>query len=556
MQNSPPEQSRLIVAVVLCLGVLLGWNYLFPPPEPQVAPQENASAAGNMANASPEAVLDAKPFAVDAPEPEPIKKVIGQPVTVDGPLYKAIFNTAGGFCTSFQLHNYKESIEPGSHDVRLIAPGTTEAHSMGVTLGQLATWHIFSWGEALDAEGNPVSELILDEGKNATLTFVGEYAGVRLTRTLTFDPANYYIDEQFTITNISQDAQDVGNVRFTMAVPPFTSADDAYDLTEVVVYDGEGLTEESDREDLMEAAFTKQHPVQWGGVMSNYFLAAITPDTGRGPAPDAGFGARYQDGFYRTYLSVAPGPMAPGAERTLNMGYYIGPKDQDLMAPLPGNLAEAVDFGFFNVIAKPLLWGIKFFHGLVGNWGVAIMIVTIIIKIIFWPLSQKSYKSMEQMKKLQPMMAKIREKHGDDRQKMNEEMMNLYKTYKVNPAGGCLPMLLQIPVFIGLYQALLAAIQLRHAPFISHLPFTDYIWLADLSAKDPYYITPIIMGASMFLQQKLMPAPGDPMQAKIMLFLPVIFTFMFLNFPSGLVLYWLVNNILSIAQQKWMLRNA
>jgi YidC/Oxa1 family membrane protein insertase len=192
---------------------------------------------------------------------------------------------------------------------------------------------------------------------------------------------------------------------------------------------------------------------------------------------------------------------------------------------------------------------LNFFYSYVGNYGVAIIFLTIIIKILFWPLSHKSYKSMESMKKLQPMMAKIREKHKDDRQKMNQEMMQLYKTYKVNPAGGCLPMLLQIPVFFALYQALMGAVELRHAPFISTLPFTDIVWLADLSAKDPFYITPIVMGATMFLQQKMTPAPGDPMQAKIMMFLPIIFTFLFLSFPAGLVVYWLVNNVLSIFQQ-------
>jgi YidC/Oxa1 family membrane protein insertase len=208
------------------------------------------------------------------------------------------------------------------------------------------------------------------------------------------------------------------------------------------------------------------------------------------------------------------------------------------------------------VLSKPLLKLLHLFHGFVGNWGLAIILLTIVIKIVFWPLSHKSYKSMNQMKKIQPLMAKVREQYKDDRQKMNEEMMRLYKTYKVNPAGGCLPMLLQIPVFLGLYQALLGAIELRHAPFIAHVPFTDLIWLADLSAKDPFYVTPVIMGATMFLQQKMTPSPGDPTQAKMMLFMPVIFTFLFLNFPAGLVVYWLVNNVLSIAQQWMMLRKA
>jgi YidC/Oxa1 family membrane protein insertase len=183
---------------------------------------------------------------------------------------------------------------------------------------------------------------------------------------------------------------------------------------------------------------------------------------------------------------------------------------------------------------------------------VAIIILTVIIKLIFWPLSQRSYKSMEQMKKIQPMAQKLREKYKDDKQRLNQETMQLYKTYKVNPAGGCLPMLVQIPVFFGLYKALLGAIELRHAGFIDTLPFTDMVWLADLSAKDPYYITPLIMGATMFLQQLMTPTTGDPTQKKIMYIMPVVFTFLFLQFPAGLVVYWLCNNVLSIAQQWWI----
>ena len=186
----------------------------------------------------------------------------------------------------------------------------------------------------------------------------------------------------------------------------------------------------------------------------------------------------------------------------------------------------------------------------------AIILLTIVIKLIFWPLSHKSYKSMERMKKIQPMMKKLKEQYKDDRQKMNQELMRLYKTYKVNPAGGCLPMLLQIPVFIGLYEALLGAVELRHASFIPEVPFTDIVWLADLSAKDPLYVTPVIMGLSMFLQQKLSPTAGDPTQAKIMLIMPIFLTFIFLNFPAGLVVYFFTNNVLSIAQQWWTLRNA
>ena len=224
------------------------------------------------------------------------------------------------------------------------------------------------------------------------------------------------------------------------------------------------------------------------------------------------------------------------------------------MAKAPNDLQSTVDMGMFSFIAKPLLAVLEFFHSYVGNWGIAILLLTLCIRLLFWPLAQKSYKSMEQMKLVQPMMQRIKEKYKDDKEAMNRELMQLYRTYKINPASGCLPLLVQIPVFIGLYQALLNAIQLRHASFITYLPFTDKFWLADLSSKDPYYITPLLMGLTMFIQQKMSPSTGDPTQQKVMMLLPAIFTIMFLSFPAGLVVYWLANNILSIVQQWWMLR--
>jgi YidC/Oxa1 family membrane protein insertase len=223
---------------------------------------------------------------------------------------------------------------------------------------------------------------------------------------------------------------------------------------------------------------------------------------------------------------------------------------------MPNNLVAAIHYGWLDVIAKPLVRILQFFHKYVGNYGLAIILLTIVIKIVFWPLSHKSYKSMNRMKKIQPMMKELKEKYKDDRQKMNQELMRLYKTYKVNPAGGCLPMLLQIPVFIGLYEALLGSIELRHASFIPEVPFTDIVWLADLAAKDPLYVSPVLMGLSMFLQQKLSPQAGDPTQAKIMMFMPVFLTFIFLNFPAGLVVYFITNNLLSMLQQWLMLRKA
>jgi YidC/Oxa1 family membrane protein insertase len=223
----------------------------------------------------------------------------------------------------------------------------------------------------------------------------------------------------------------------------------------------------------------------------------------------------------------------------------LGPKDYDIMKALNVGLENAIDFGsWIKWLAIPLLFVLKFIFQYVHNYGIAIIILTILIKIIFWPLGNKSYKSMKEMQKLQPKMQELRQKYKDDKPRLSQETMALYKTHKVNPLGGCLPILIQIPVFFGLYKVLLYAIELRHSPF--------YFWIQDLSAKDPYYITPIIMGATMLVQQKMTPTMGDPMQAKIMLIMPVVFTFLFLNFPSGLVIYWLFNNIISIGQQMYI----
>jgi YidC/Oxa1 family membrane protein insertase len=248
--------------------------------------------------------------------------------------------------------------------------------------------------------------------------------------------------------------------------------------------------------------------------------------------------------------------LEPGQETSQSYLVYYGPLDQSLLEPLGHHLDRAVDFGYLDIMAKPMLAALNFLQSHVGNYGIAIIIITLLIKIIFWPLSQKSYKSMKKMQDLKPHIDKLREKYKDDKMKLQQETMQLYKTYKVNPMGGCLPMVLQIPVFIAFYKVLGSCIELRHAPFL--------LWINDLAAPDrlpigfdiPYVghglpVLTLLMGASMFIQQKMTPTTGDPTQAKMMLFLPVVFTFMFINFPSGLVLYWLVNNVLSIGQQYW-----
>jgi YidC/Oxa1 family membrane protein insertase len=234
---------------------------------------------------------------------------------------------------------------------------------------------------------------------------------------------------------------------------------------------------------------------------------------------------------------------------------FVGPKDIDILKAQGNALEQSLDLGWFTVIAKPLLYTLKFFYNYVGNYGIAIIIITIILKALFFPLTHKSYKSMKGMQKIQPEMTKLREKYKDDRDAMNKAVMELYREHKVNPMGGCLPMVVQIPVFFALYKSLMFSIELRHAPFL--------LWITDLAGPDnlfgqllhvPMVIgpLPILMGISMFVQQKMTPSNMEPMQQKMMLALPVVFTFMFLSFPSGLVLYWLVNNVLTIGQQMYI----
>jgi YidC/Oxa1 family membrane protein insertase len=252
--------------------------------------------------------------------------------------------------------------------------------------------------------------------------------------------------------------------------------------------------------------------------------------------------------------------MQSGTESTFSYDIFFGPKSIKLLNQMDNGLDKSINFGMFDFIAKPCLWLMNFIHDYIPNYGIAIIILTIIVKLILWPLGNKSYKSMNEMKKLAPLMNEIKEKYKDDKKKMNQEIMGLYKTYKVNPMGGCLPMILQIPVFFALYRMLYEAIELRHAPFV--------LWINDLSAPDrlfdldvyipfmqPPYGIPVltlIMGASMFFQQKMAPAPADPTQAKLMMFMPILFTVIFVNFSSGLVLYWLVNNLLSMGQQYYV----
>ncbi len=276
----------------------------------------------------------------------------------------------------------------------------------------------------------------------------------------------------------------------------------------------------------------------WIAMLQHYFVAAWLPSAG---TPREFYTRKVGNDLYTAGLIEPMGTIAPQATGTLAMSIYAGPQEGKKLQSLAPGLDLTIDYGWLTIIATPLFYVLSMIHGWVGNWGAAIILLTILIKALFFPLSAASYKSMARMRLVQPKMQRIREQFADDKARMNQAMMELYRTEKINPLGGCLPMVVQIPVFIALYWVLLGSVELRHAPFVG--------WIHDLSAQDPYYILPLIMTASMFIQQRMSPKPPDPIQAKVMLFMPLAFSVMFFFFPAGLVLYWVVNNVLSITQQ-------
>jgi YidC/Oxa1 family membrane protein insertase len=286
---------------------------------------------------------------------------------------------------------------------------------------------------------------------------------------------------------------------------------------------------------------TVKGDIKWFSFGGEYFTALIIPP----PSKEITLSVKGTE-KYLLKADVISSPVSIPPREKINAQYqiYLGPKDEDLLKKLGAGTDKLVDFGWFTIIAKPLLWFLKLTNKITGNFGVDIIILSILIKIIFIPLTQISMKSMKEMQKVQPEMNRLKEQYKNDKARLQQEIMLLYKRRKINPMSGCLPMLIQIPVFIALYNALQYTIEMRHAPF--------FLWIRDLAAKDPIYITPLIMGATMVIQQKMTPTASDPTQAKMMLLMPVMFTFLFLNFPSGLVIYWLVNNVLSIAHQYYM----
>ena len=546
-------EKRTILAFVLSFLVLISWSYIFGPEKQHQPPQEEQAGTATQAPHQTPAPPQTTPL---APAPAPITPAAPAPspatqhrdIVVDTPLYRAVLSNAGPTLTSFRLKKYRQTIDPDSAMIELInlQEGMGEFLRVGFTrlseqIPQIGVCRVEGEDIRLGPDSHPTD-----------LVFHAESAdGLTTTYSFRFYPDRYRIDITAQVFNRGGIAVN-GSVRAHMKVLEPDSKKGYYSYRGLVLLVDDELEQMKIKKALEDESIEGR--ITWFGYEDDYFITALVPEnTVKGIFKGRLQGSGLLEG---TYLPLSEA-LAPSMQITSRYTLFMGPRQLDTLKSEGMGLDQAIDFGWTDIIAKPLLYVLRFFEKYLHNYGVSIILLTIMVKILFWPLTHKSYKSMGEMKKLQPRMAKIRDKYKHDKQLMNKEIMGLYRTYKVNPASGCLPMVIQIPVFFALFRVLGSAIELRHAPFL--------FWINDLSAPDrlfnfpfaiplmsPPYGIPVLtllMGASMFVQQKMTPTPGDPSQAKIMMFLPVIFTFMFINFPSGLVLYWLVNNVLSIGQQ-------
>ncbi|MDR9500959.1 MAG: membrane protein insertase YidC [Desulfurivibrionaceae bacterium] len=543
------DNQRVLLAVILSLAILLGYNYFFIP-QPVAPPDGGSDAARQSAQRTPDDSQAAGPAAQLSQTPDfaPPAAVNsqreGRDIYVETSLYQAVFSENGGGVKSFKLKNYKEELGP---DAALKELNKQEKFN------QLPLY--FSWGNEPASAAVPVyeadkTELRLRSGDTATLTMRTTLpSGVVISRIMTFRDDSYEIDLAVSVFNSSREDQVQGAGYLRLVNEPLTKNDNnTFVFTGPALFQNNAL-EQIKVKDLEDGALQRTGNLDWVAYEGVYFMMAVIPEGNRQTAHFELLGKEKVS----STLTAGVVAITPGAEKTYSYKVFFGPKKLTILKDIGHNLNKAVNFGWFDFLAKPMLFLLNFLYSYIPNYGVGIILVTVIIKLLFWPISYKGMKSMKTMQKLQPKMTQIREKFGQDRERMNKEIMQLYKTYKVSPLGGCLPMLLQIPVFFALYRLLMQTIELRHAPFFG--------WITDLSAPDRLYlgfdipylgglpVLTLFMGASMFLQQKMTPAQGDPTMAKMMMFLPVIFTFMFINFASGLVLYWFVNNLLSIAQQ-------
>lgn len=535
-------EKRAFLAIALSLLVLVLYQewisrqYPTPPPQPPVEQKTEAGKSGTAESVTPSVPAEIKP--VPTPAGKPI-----QDIRVETDNYIALFTSQGARLKSFKFKHYHTTADPNSPPFEMIATVPGVPYPLGV-----------KWSNAPASDDASIvyrvdgGDFNLSGEAQRTLTFQGTGPdGVTITKKLSFSGAQYPIGLE-VIARAADGSVLAPAVLLTTPEQHAKPNPDAPFEGLIAVVDDKVKREPVSDELKQGKEFSGQ--LSWAGFGFSYFLMALVPENGAGYRV-----AVHQSGPALVLTVAEPTGKPDGSRYTL----FVGPKELSILESIGKGMEKAIDFGYFGFISIPFLYILHFFHQFTGSYGIDIILLTVLLKILTAPLTHKSYASMKQMQKLQPQMERLKEKFKDDREKLNKEIMEMYRRNGVNPLGGCLPMVVQFPVFIGLYNALYIPIELRHAPFL---------WINDLSKPDweslPFEfagwhlgvpVLTILMGASMFIQQWMTPTAGDPNQRKLMLMMPLIFTFMFVTFPAGLTIYWLINNILSIAQQWWINRS-
>jgi len=557
------EQGRIIIAIALSLIVFLAWDFFFSGKK-DLKDHEKKSKVVQIEKETKKEKIQQKPYVKEQKDEgtkefvenknELFKEKTTKIITVNTPLYSVKISEKGAIFKSFVLKKYREAVEKDAPYKEIIVKKNKEG---SIILG-LKDNSIKGIEKAIFVSNlNKDTINIVNEERKIAFSWESP-EGIIFEKVFSFSPEEYTIGLN---VNIKNGSSQTFNDKIKLSLIKYFKQEKA-------MYGFEGPSALIDNK--LEQIKTKKledksifsGTFKWIALQDRYFMSSIIPLNNE-DEQEGTMKLLLEDNILKAHYILPNIIVNPGAQKKIEYKLFLGPKSMKILKKTGHRLDKAIDFGMFDILAKPCLWIMNFLHdNLIQNYGIAIIILTIFTKILLWPLGAKSYKSMGEMKKIQPLMAELREKYKNDKKKMNQEVMLLYKTYKVNPLGGCLPMVVQIPVFFALYRMLYEAIELRHAPF--------FLWINDLSAPDrlfnfdfsiPFMQAPygipvltIIMGGSMLLQQKMSPPMGDPAQAKMMMFMPVIFTVIFINFSSGLVLYWLTNNLLSIAQQHYIMK--
>jgi YidC/Oxa1 family membrane protein insertase len=545
-QSNLMDNTRLFLfAAAAFVGMLIWqqWQVDFGPKPVVVIQNNNGEVNNNQSNLNnledlPE--IDNQ-FSSNTKSQNDTLQASGALITVETDVIIVSIDSRGGVIRSIKLKKYPLTLENPNDFLELV-------HNDKDTV------HILQSGLRNKANTAPTHHSIFEiQKQNYTLAdgddellvpLTWRQDGIEVVKTFKFKKGNYLVDVQHKVLNNSGTDWQGSEYRQIQRSRPLNVSKLSNTYTGAVYYNEEEKYTKFSFDDMEDEKLKLNSTGGWIAMIQHYFLSAWIPTQEGTNLIYSISNTTRTPSTYTIGMRSENKQVTNGGNVMFNSQFFAGPKLVERLEEISPGLDLTVDYGVLTFLSKPLYWLLSFYHSYVGNWGLAIILLTFTIKAVFYKLSEASYRSMARMRKVAPRLKTLKERHGDDRQKMNQAMMELYKTEKINPMGGCLPMLVQIPVFMALYWALLEAVALRQAPFI--------LWIHDLSVMDPYYVMPVIMGISMFIQQRLNPAPPDPIQAKVMMALPFVFTIFFAFFPAGLVLYWVVNNTLSIAQQ-WVI---